>query len=60
MACCFHYDVLTVFNKFIQYLQILRAKANLINGMHVSVTGQPCGSVAQWSDCSHSMREDLV
>ena len=23
------------------------------------VTGRPCGSVAQWSECSHSMREVL-
>ena len=23
------------------------------------VTGRPCGSVAQWSECSHGMREVL-
>ena len=24
-----------------------------------TVTGRPCGSVAQWSECSHSLREVL-
>ena len=24
-----------------------------------SVTGRPCGSVAQWSECSHGLREVL-
>ena len=25
-----------------------------------TVTGRPCGSVAQWSECSHGLREVLV
>ena len=25
----------------------------------ICVTGRPCGSVAQWSECSHGMREVL-
>ena len=31
---------------------------NLIKQGEV-VTGRPCGSVAQWSECSHGMREVL-
>ena len=32
--------------------------ANLIKQVEI-VTGRPCGSVAQWSECSHGMREVL-
>ena len=33
-------------------------KTNLIKQGKI-VTGRPCGSVAQWSECSHGMREVL-
>ena len=31
----------------------------LDNTNYEIVTGRPCGSVAQWSECSHSLREVL-
>ena len=31
---------------------------NLIKQVEI-VTGRPCGSVAQWTECSHGMREVL-
>ena len=34
------------------------SEANLIKQGEI-VTGRPCGSVAQWSECSHGMREVL-
>ena len=36
------------------------SRTNLIKqGETVGQSGRPCGSVAQWSECSHGMREFL-
>ena len=34
-------------------------KNNIVTTALERVTGRPCGSVAQWSECSHGMREVL-
>ena len=51
---------------FVEYVNITAHIGQILEKCHLSlvkmsfyliVTGRPCDSVAQWSECSHGMRE---
>ena len=48
-----------VFSAQFMLVNIMPKCFGLVVDPHLCVTGRPCGSVAQWSECSHGMREVL-
>ena len=54
VGTCIPFSLLILTSKTYEVIELVSLEAVVLY-----VTGRPCGSVAQWSECSHSLREVL-